>query len=144
LEYLTDEDYETAERNGIARKAAYHRFYILCWDRLKAITTPVKHHHNLWDDYKDRSKVAKTTFYERVRKGMTPEEAASLSPLPLGNPLRAKGKGKISLVDFKVAEENGISENTLKARVYQYRWPVELAVAVPVGKKRPNRRRLRA
>lgn len=139
MEYLTDADYEIAAQNGISHKYAYHRFYIMCWERERAITTPITHKKNLWSKYKTFSKVSEVTFYNRVREGMTPEEAASIPPLPLGNPKR--GKGKIGLKDLEIAAANGISEQTAKARVYGYKWPVELAITIPVGKRRPMRKR---
>lgn len=36
--------------------------------------------------------------------------------------------------DFKRAEENGISNETLRQRVYSYRWPKEIAITKPIPK----------
>jgi hypothetical protein len=142
MEYLTDEDYVIAAKNGINRKTAYHRFYVQCWEKEKAINTPVTHYPGLWAKFKKQSKVSKDTFYRRVREGMSPKKAASTPPLPPGSP--TKGTGKIKESHLVIAAENGINERTVKARVYAYRWPVELAITVPIGSKRPMRRRVRA
>jgi hypothetical protein len=142
MEYLTDEDYVIAAENGINRKTAYHRFYVQCWEKEKAINTPVTHYPGIWAKCKKQSKVSKDTFYRRVRNGMAPKEAASIPPLPAGNP--NKGTGKITDKHLTLAAEKGISERTVKARVYAYRWPVELAITVPIGSKRPMRGRLKA
>lgn len=142
MEYLTEKDYEIAEKNGICRDYAYQRFYMLGWSRDKAITTPVSRYQRLWAKYKDISLVSGPTFYRRVREGMPPEEAANTPPLPP----RAmnKGKGKFTKQHLAIAAGNGINEKTAKARVYAYRWPVELAITVPIGNKRPKQRRVRA
>jgi hypothetical protein len=142
MEYLSDEDYAIAAKNGISRKYANHRFYIQCWDKERAITTPVNHYKGLWPKFKNISLVSEPTFNKRIRSGMSPEKAASTPPLPPGNP--NKGTGKIKESHLVTAAENGINERTVKARVYAYRWPVELAITVPVGSKRPMRRRVRA
>lgn len=140
MEYLTAEDYEIAERNGICRDYAYQRYYMLGWDREKAINTPVIQYKNLWRNYKDISKVSRSVFYKRIREGISPEEAATTPPHPHPGGWN-KFTGKFSEKDLEIAAANGISESTAKARVYIYKWPVELAITVPVGKKRLMMRR---
>ena len=59
--YLLDEDFETAQKNGIGYMTAYNRFYRLGWTAEKTITKPVKKHKSFKEevkkicpDYKER------------------------------------------------------------------------------------------
>jgi hypothetical protein len=138
--YLTEEDYLTAEANGINRNTAYQRFYIRGWKRERTVTDPVKHPPRLYAKYEKQCKktgICASTFYRRVRDGMDPKKAATTPPQPFRN----RKPGRISAQDFMTAAANGIERETVKARVYQYRWTVAQAITIPTGSKRPNRKR---
>lgn len=85
MEYLTEEDYETAERNGIPRKLAYSRYYGCAWDKEKAITVPRrvnqgKRKRNYPESMYVQAElngVSMYTVYSRIRRGWSPEKAAT-------------------------------------------------------------------
>jgi uncharacterized protein YjcR len=127
MEYLTPNDYEIAEQNGISKHNVEQRFYTYGWSKDRAITYPLKIRKDIWNQYKDQSVVSVSTFRRRLKDGMSPELAAST---PRGK--RDRSGAKLTLAVIQRAEQNGISYNTLKARVYINKWSVEKAVTFPV------------
>ena len=81
MEYLTDEDYEIAAKNGICKNTVNSRFYQSGWTREKSITTPVQKRRTYpkeWVDLAEKNGISKILFIMRIRKGLTYEEAATL------------------------------------------------------------------
>jgi hypothetical protein len=79
-EYLTDDDFATAARNGISRRRAYERFYNWGWERERAITQPLQKRGHLWVQYKAKCaeiNLSRAGFIGRIDSGMTPEQAAT-------------------------------------------------------------------
>jgi hypothetical protein len=131
MEYLTDADYEIAKENGISKLLAYNRLYQLGWDKNRTITQPVREKLGPWEQHKNKSLVKKSTFYERMKKGMAPDEAAQTPPMPRTH----KHITVLTKERIELAKENGITYNTLAHRVYYYKWPVEKAITQPVNDK---------
>ena len=143
--YLLDEDFETAQKNGISYMTAYNRFYRLGWTAEKTITKPVKKHKSFKEevkkicpDYKERLKelnIDYATLYQRVARGtMTLEEALitkKLNPAEAGIRKR-KETALVKEEQYQIAERNGINRATSKARVYCYGWSVERAITQKV------------
>ena len=125
--YFEKEDIQIAESNGISY-ATMHSRRTLGWDKEKAITAPVERNPLTakWHQYKDIAVVPRNTFEKRVRKGMTPQEAAT----------KPSKKPKYTREDVKIAAEHGISEYCLKQRIYNYKMPVEEARTRPLHQKR--------
>lgn len=127
MEYLTDEDYAIALKNGIPRKIASWRFNNCGWSLERAITQP----YHPWDkslkrQYMDQCKkhgVPYRTFCDRIKRGNTPDQALK------------KKKPRLSKKDLQIAEKNGINAYTAKNRVYIYQWSVERAITEPVKRK---------
>lgn len=131
-DYFTPEDVAIAKANGISYNTFYARLYVYGWSLEKARTKPVyQKGAGLWPKWKDKCVVTQYGFYARIREGWSPEEAATTPPIPRGL-RRYKKNPKVSQEDIKKAAENGIGENTLKRRVYSYRWPVEKAINTPI------------
>ncbi len=138
--YLTDDDFAEAKKNGISWRNLYNRFYHLGWNVERAINEPVN--KGKWPNLKKfelKNGISFAGFYHRLQSGMTPEEAATLPVLKNGQKFKQKPL-KITADDLKVAEKNGIKPGTVKARVYQYKWTVQLAITTPTGSIRPNRK----
>jgi hypothetical protein len=129
--YFTDEDVKRAESNGISYKNMYNR-RALGWDKEKAITAPLDQHPRtaLWHQYEDIAVVSRNGFERRIKKGMTPYEAATKPPP------KKWGKRKYTDEDLRIAAENGISEYCLKQRIYNYKMSVEEARTRPLHQKR--------
>ena len=125
--YLTDEDFETAERNGITRTTAHQRFYAYGWTREDAITKRVNDHLLTSQEHKKMCEEVGLNYYtftDRLKRGMKPEEALALTAKP-----------KLTQEHIAIAESNGISYNTVKTRVYRYRWPIERATTEKINTK---------
>jgi hypothetical protein len=133
MEYLTPKDFETAKRNGISEERAKARFYKLGWSKQRAITQEIKKPQYDWHKYKDKSTVSEQTFYQRIKKGMSPEEAAFTPPVPLGG--RLDRPIKLTKEDIKRGARNGIKVATLYQRIYNYKWDVERAVTEPINER---------
>lgn len=141
---LLEEDYVTAERNGIPRKTVYHRVQAGHWPKQRAITEPVKQkakNGTGWRSYKDTALVCESVFYERIREGMTPDQAAHTPPKAYQDRKRPAYTGVFTPEVLATAAANGIKESTAKARVYVYKWTVQDAITIPTGSKRPNRKK---
>jgi hypothetical protein len=128
--YLTQEDYVKAKANGISYENAYARFYNYGWSVEDTINKPL-HRPSLWSQYKelaDEHGIKQGTFYDRVAKGIKPEEAATLPNLRIVNVAI-----KVTPEIVAIAAANGISKGTLKYRVHKYRWPIERAMTEPIN-----------
>jgi hypothetical protein len=74
MEYLTDHDFEIAERNGISRHNAYQRFYMHGWTKERTITEPMRSENN----YKRKCQeigLSYHTFCKRRKMGWSAERA---------------------------------------------------------------------
>lgn len=77
---LTTEHYEIAAKNGISAQSLYNRRENLKWPIEKCITWPVQEKVN-WNDWKElaaKSGIGYGGFWKRIKKGMTPMEAATM------------------------------------------------------------------
>lgn len=141
VNFVSDEHIKKAKENGINYKNLYNRVYRLGWDIEKATTQPVKK-DSFIEKYRpllQKHNIAETVFYSRIyQQGWDYEKAAT-------TPLRAPGessrsgwakKGYLTEEQVQRAEANGISLNTLRARVYRYKWDVEKAITEPIDYKR--------
>lgn len=135
--YLTPEDIKTAEANGINYNNVYSRFYSYGWSKEDAITKPVKKRNECpWYQYKELAEqhsVSYFRWYDRVYKyGMDPKEAATKKVVRGG--LRRKVRFTPEILARAAA--NGVSKETLKHRIYVYKWDFERAVNTPVDKSK--------
>lgn len=128
--YLTLEDYETAERNGINRRIATRRVDE-GWSVEDAITVPVKKREPfapIWDEWQEVARsngISRDTMYQRIRKfGMTAEEAAT-------RPL-AETKSRWTDEQRQLMERNGLDTNTVNMRIKHLGWTEQAALHTPV------------
>jgi hypothetical protein len=139
MEFMTPEDYKKAAENGIPYNIAYARWYMYGWSVEKTVNTPIKKRGTgLWPEYKElceKNGIIQNTFYGRIKdRKMTPYEAAT-TPIVPHQERSKKGSVRIPLHMFELAKSNGISGKTLKYRVYQYDWDVEIAATKPIDHK---------
>ena len=144
--YLTDEDFKTAEANGIPNGIVYNRFYTYGWKKEKALTETYRPRPKTHVKYKEelkKSGVNLNTFYMRIGRGwdaeraateptMTKKEAAAYaSKVRIAN--QNPNKKIIITPEVKAtAEKNGIPLGTLRTRIYRYKWSVQRAMTEPV------------
>ncbi|ALA13237.1 hypothetical protein TSARBOMBA_205 [Bacillus phage TsarBomba] len=140
--YLTPEDFDIAEQNGIARHIAHRRFYEQGYTRKRAVTQPVQKRPNPWAEWKEvalKNGICKGTFKSRIYKGSTPEQAAT-EPIKTRAELaelmekgRVKKRRRISKELHERARKNGIAATTLQYRLLysKHPWSEEDAVTIP-------------
>ena len=119
--YITPEDYELAEKNGISNKLLYHRVRMLGWDIDRAVKTKKKGEEYSAEAYRKAYKigVCRNTVLERIRSGWNVEKAFS-------TPLKNSGKKIFPDWVYEKAKENGISYSAVYSRV-KYGWSLERA-----------------
>jgi hypothetical protein len=128
MEYLTNEDYEIAEQNGIKRYTAYYRYNYLFWPKEKAITARPK---GIWNQYANICKangINQGTFYYRLRElNMSPKDAATMPAVKGGN----RHKDAVFTKEvLDVAASNGISRGTAYHRYKVLGWSLEDSINI--------------
>lgn len=139
MQFISDADREAAEKNGIDYKNLYNRVHACGWPLERAITEPIKPKPgSLYQDYKHLAEpngITAQTFYKRIKRGMTPEKAATTPKITIADIRRAKNiKAKITPEIIEIAAKNGITERALKQRVYSRKWSLERAMTEPLQK----------
>jgi hypothetical protein len=137
MNFVSDNDIKKAEANGVNYKNLYNRVYRLGWEVERAIHTPVKKDSRIakYRPLLQKHGIAESVFYTRIyQQGWDLEEAATTPLLTPGEVLKRKQekRGYLTQEQIKTAESNGISLNTLRARVYRQKWPVGKAISEPV------------
>ena len=104
----TEGDYEIAARNGISRTNVNQRVFGYQWSIERAITVPLQNKKGKENNrtllfLAEQNGISASTFYRRIRSGMSEIEAAT--------------KLKKHEVYLKIALEHGISENLYRKRV---------------------------
>ncbi|EOO23583.1 hypothetical protein IIU_06990 [Bacillus cereus VD133] len=135
--YITPDEYERAERNGVCASTLRSRVYDLCWRKERAINTPpIKNH--LWREVKDialSNGIAKNTFEKRIELGWSLNRAITQRPMNSKETveiLEQKKKRVFTDEQIQQAEENGISYRLLYDRVRRQKWELEVAITTPV------------
>lgn len=133
--YITDEDYEEAQKNGINKARLQARVLRLGWNIERAKTQPIMKKKNITDE---QLKIAKENGLNRAailnrmsRGGMTLEEAIS-RPKKQGMPR------KFPDWVYEEAQKNGIHCCVVNQRVNSG-WSLEKACTEPVNKEYSRR-----
>lgn len=101
---LSVEQYKIAETNGISRNLAYQRYEHLFWSEEDAITKPVRRSDDdyiHWKDVAQANGISYVGFYKRVKRGMTPEQAAT-TPKSRSGEVRKPYKNRVSKMEYAV------------------------------------------
>lgn len=140
MEYLTEEDYQIAEQNGIPKNVVDRRYYYSYtqWTKEDAITKPLKSppkYEEEWNDMKEIALVngiTRSHFGVRMRRGKSKEEAAGprLTPDEIAQCYKKRNNRKNPYVSR--ALENGIKPYTYYRRLV-LGWTEEEACTEPVG-----------
>ncbi|MEB9540110.1 hypothetical protein P4I87_20060 [Bacillus cereus] len=140
--YITPDEYEEAEKNGISRDLLTCRIRNLGWDKEIAMTKPSRYNANRWKNIKEialKNGISHSTYTARIKKGWRLIDAISKPPidkyqsLKLATQVNPKNQNKI-LTDqqAKIASLNGISYRTAKARIKRSKWSIEEAITTPI------------
>lgn len=123
--YITPEEYEIAESNGIKGRLVEQRVRTQGWDVKRAITTPVRKHKpkgslTKWAEKAKENGISYDTFTARVNAlGWDIEKAATQPKQTKEERMNRLNAGRrVFPLDFvKLAESNGIDYETFKYRV---------------------------
>jgi hypothetical protein len=114
---ISEEIVELAEQNGINYKCLYARIHDNLWDPHDAATIPIMSKEDALKLAAEEGKAYRKTVNKRI--------------------LNDKNNlFHITTDHKKIAEQNEISKNTMKSRVYRSGWTVQEAITIPAVKCR--------
>lgn len=142
--FITDEDYKTAERNGIKKKTAIARVNDYGWDIDKAVNHPViKGSVSLvWDEWKvtaESNGISRSTFRQRMKyHGFNAMEAATIPLLKSNRADRWTQEEKNTII------ANGLTINLANTRIHTLGWDKEKAMSHPRMTQKERGERIKA
>lgn len=138
--FITEEDFATAEKNGISRKNVTQRVDLYNMDVDKAITKPVKK-KNTYDpkmlELAEKNGLLHI-FRPRVNSGNFTEYQAATEPLNTASQAGKKGRKnvrKFTDEHLRIMKENGISPGTARQRISVYNMSLEVAITRPLSRR---------
>jgi DUF438 domain-containing protein len=139
-QYITPEDYDIAEGNGIKKTILIGRVRLLGWSISRARTEPVqkKFKDTLSEEIIEilkENKINIETYRRRTTLYKWSKEKAMSTAILTAKEVSATGtiaRRKISEKEYGIAKENKISITTLRARVYNYKWSIIKAITTPI------------
>ncbi|KZL93526.1 hypothetical protein [Clostridium magnum] len=135
--YITPEEYEMAEANGISKALLEVRIRRLAWNKEKAISISPSRHKRLGSDWiklAQENGICYSTFKYRANELGWDLERAATQPLQdrKAQAKQAYEKSRKYPKEFKeLAEKNGISERTFHRRL-ESGWDIETAATKPI------------
>lgn len=135
--YITDEDYATAEKNGISRRAVWYRVHDKGMDIDTAITLPMRSREDMkeYTEIAEEHGVPRAVFYNRKHRGMDLLEAATKPVMNRKDAMhkaRSVGNNLFTREEIEQAEANGVKYPTLYNRHKRLGWSKERAMTEPV------------
>ena len=134
--YITPEEYEAAEQNGISAETLTRRIRDLAWDKQIAISTPPRGRRDLSYYHKlaEANGIPHKTFTGRMRRIWDPERAATQPVAGVGQITEMLNKRwdteRIYPKEYvELAERNGIQYRTFQWRM-RHGWTLEDAAGV--------------
>ncbi|PIC72410.1 hypothetical protein [Sporosarcina sp. P17b] len=140
--FLLEDDFLTAEANGISRRLATQRVQEYGWTVDRAITEtpnrPNEAFQNLWEEWESIAKqnhVTRDNFYNRTRiRGLSPEEAAT-------KPVRRSKWTEEQLAEMA---KIGLYPNLVSTRIHMLGWSEEEALTTPKVTQKEQAKRIAA
>jgi len=135
--YITPDDYLQAESNNISARTLNYRVRELAWPISKATTVSPKRYNRFldWAEKAKENGICANTFYRRTSQYGWDMERAATQPIMSRKEQAeyARSKNKVySAETVELAQSNGISYATFRARVNTLKWSVEDASTRPV------------
>lgn len=133
-EYITPQDYEIADKNGINRKMLNKRVHELGWDIDRAITTPKIVRRTGWTEWKDialSNGVNYDCFKNRVKRYGFTQEQAAMTPKMTKEEIAKNSNRKYPQQYLDLALKNGIPKSTFYKRVKDLGWSLIQAATTP-------------
>lgn len=142
-QFITDDQYNTAFKNGISKRRVEHRVRAMYWDIERAITQPVKNRSAKYITNDVREEAAKlgisySLIRKRISSGMTLNDAITTPLADKKQQAENARKNNKKYPDwvYKKLEENAISTSTFYKRINKSRWSVIEACTKPVMSNR--------
>lgn len=147
--FITDEEYEIAEKNGISKGNVDQRVHAYGWEIERAITQPIrkqrKHTYN--QKYLDLAKengISLSVYRYRVKEAGWDEERAATTPVlslqEIGQ-MNAERLTKFTPEQIETFEKNGIPQGTVRKRL-ELGWSMEEAITLPALKTGQRRKHI--
>lgn len=122
--YITPDEYDEAERNGISPITLTERIRKLAWDKRRAITTPVriKRDRSALFEIAKRHGISRKILHTRLYRGWD-ELRASTLPVRTAEQSKEQGRKlvemnrKYPLIAIEFASSNGIKVDTFRRRI---------------------------
>ncbi|MEN3133820.1 hypothetical protein ABDI49_25530 [Bacillus cereus] len=141
--YITPDEYERAERNGVNRRVLNERIRNLGWDKDIAMTKPVRSSKATgWCKVREialKNGISRKTYYARMKKGWQLIDAISKPPINKYQALELAEKANywsgnkvLSDEQAEIASLNGVSYRVARERIRRLKWSVEEAITTPV------------
>lgn len=122
--YITPEEYEEADRNGVSARLLERRVRYEGWSKDRAIHTPPRKFkdRSKWVEIAKKNGISRHVFDNRIRYGWSEEQAATEPVLTLEQRKRKMrvqnpGRRKYPRELIKQAEQNGINYKLFLKRV---------------------------
>ena len=136
--YITPEEYEIAERNGIAKYTLEYRVRLYGWDKERAMTEPPLQMQTIPNDIKERAAangISYNTLRCRIRYYGWDYERACTEPLQdrkkqVQKVQKARRRYPQDILDL--AEENNVKYATFQMRVNKLGWDMYKAATTPI------------
>lgn len=135
--YITPQEYEEAERNGVDPFNLERRIHLLGWEKEKAINTPLGAitDRSQWSEVAKSNGIKYNTFMNRVNNLKWSEERAATTPVISKSKqvenMNQKKKRVVPKDLMVLAESNGINYHTLRERLRKGMDP-EKAATMPL------------
>ena len=140
--YITDEDYQEAEKRGISQNLLRKRIRDLGWSKQKALTTPVKKQIKRPKEILETAKrngVPSNVLSARLHAGWDVERATHE---PVNSELErihkvinaSRNRDKYPQEILELAQRNGINMKTFRGRVHAG-WDIYIAATTPIMTK---------
>lgn len=152
--YITPEEYERAELNGISHQLLEQRIRLLAWSKEKSMTTKphIKHPVKDWLKIAEKHGICYKTLVYRINELKWDPEVAATKPLQDRKKQAKKAheaSRKFPKEILELVEENGINYDTFRHRVNVSGWDMLEAATKPVmtrreiGLKTKSKRKIR-
>ncbi|PER91135.1 hypothetical protein [Bacillus cereus] len=134
--YITPDEYERAERNGISRKLLNVRVRRYAWDKDIAMTKSPRKTAE-WSKVKKtalKNNICRSTFKSRRERGWSLVDSMTKPPMSQEEALKRANQCNRVLTDEQIlqARMNGLKRSTVYDRLKKLKWDMEDAIVTPV------------
>lgn len=138
--YITPEEYDIAERNGISNKLLYYRIRRDGWSKERAMSQPVRKRsdYSKWYLIAEKNGISRRTFLMRMYNCGWDCERAATEPIKSIKEkviLMAESRRKYSDKIYETLKLNGISRTMFYGRIHRG-WTIERAMTEKKNYKR--------